>query len=347
MSRQRVAVGIAGAGRIADLHAQAYRSQPRPVELMAVADLNSARAREFAARWGIPRVYTSVGDMLESAPLEAVDICLPTGEHRAAVLAAMERGLHVLCEKPLAPTSEDCRELGAASVRQGVVLLPGHNRVHFAAIRRARRLITEGTLGTPQVLRATFLHAYHPLAQQARTGVLNWRGVRSVAGGGAVLESGIHHLYTAEHLLGPVASVMATVSGSRGLDIEDSGAIVLEFASGARGVLTVLWGSAFVDDGLSIVGTGGMVRISGVEWRSWAEPTMGVFYAEDGHWEFPRDDSSWEQSFRDQAEHFLACIAGEQEPLVTVDDATRAVLLVESIYRSSETGCRVRVPKGV
>lgn len=347
MNRRHVAVGIAGAGRIAALHVQAYRSQPRPVRLVAVADVDTARAQEFAARWGIPEVYASVEEMLDASPLEAVDICLPTGEHRGAALLAIERGLHVLCEKPLASTSEDCRELAQASVRRGVVLLPGHNRVHFAAVRRVKALISGGTLGTPQVLRAAFFHAYHPLAQQARTGILNWRGVRSMAGGGAILESGLHHLYTAEHLLGPVGSVMATVSRSSSLDIEDSGAAVLEFTSGARGVLTVLWGSSFVDDGLSIVCTKGMVRISGVEWRSWAEPVLGIFYAEDGRWEFPRDDSSWEQSFRDQAEHFLACIAGEQEPLVTVEDGTRAVLLVESIYRSAETGSRVQVPEGV
>ena len=196
----------------------------------AIASRDLARAREAAARFGIPHAYGSYGDLVASTEVDAVYVPLPNHLHAEWTVAAAEAGKHVLCEKPLAMDADEARRMVAACDAAGVVLVEAFMYRFHPQWARVQELLDDGALGTVQAVHTAF--GYHNRDP---------RDIRNIAayGGGALMDVGCYGVDTARWLLGgePEAVTGAVhVDPELGTDVLASG--VLTFPGGRQATLT-------------------------------------------------------------------------------------------------------------
>jgi len=225
-----------GAGWIAREHVASISTLP-DAELTAVADLDAARAGELAAGEGA-RAYADWGEMLAAETLDAVVVCTPPMAHRDPCLAAVERGLAVYLEKPVARTSEDARAIADAVRAAGAVVAVGYQYRAIDFLPDLRAAAADDPPG--------MLASYSVGATAGRP----WF-VTQAEGGGQVLERASHHIDLQCAIAGPVDWVQA--AGARidlagadrpaGSDIDDVTALSLGFRSGALGTVLCAWTS--------------------------------------------------------------------------------------------------------
>lgn len=145
---EKVRSVIIGSGLIAGKkHIPAFRRLRSKTELVAICDLNLAAAKEVAARFGIPRTYSDVGEMLKAEKPNLVDICTPPQTHTRLALEAMRNGCHVLVEKPMALTVADCDQIVQASEEYGLQVCVGHSDLFYEPFIKARRMVANGAIG--------------------------------------------------------------------------------------------------------------------------------------------------------------------------------------------------------
>ena len=229
-------LGMIGAGWIAREHVASISALP-DAELTAVADLDADRAGELAAGEGA-RAYADWGEMLAAETLDAVVVCTPPMAHRDPCLAAVERGLAVYLEKPVARTSEDARAIADAVRAAGAVVAVGYQYRAIDFLPDLRAAAADDPPG--------MLASYSVGATAGRP----WF-VTQAEGGGQVLERASHHIDLQCAIAGPVDWVQA--AGARidlagadrpaGSDIDDVIALSLGFRSGALGTVLCAWTS--------------------------------------------------------------------------------------------------------
>ncbi|WP_309080670.1 Gfo/Idh/MocA family oxidoreductase [Zhihengliuella sp.] len=190
-------IGLIGHSFMGSIHAQAWQSAPRffdlPVrpEVTTVCGRDTDRAGAFAARFGIAYVKTDWRRLVESADVDLIDICVPGDLHAPIAIAALEAGKHVLCEKPLANSTEEADAMVAAArsaAECGVQSMVGYSYRGTPAIAYAQQLVAAGRLGTIRHIRARYLQDWivdpgFPLV---------WRLQRDRAGSGALGDIGAH-----------------------------------------------------------------------------------------------------------------------------------------------------------
>jgi len=348
-------VGIAGCGKIARNHLAALRGVPG-VEVAAVADVDAARARAFAADHGVPRSYGDVEEMLASG-LDAVTVCTPHDAHEAGVLAAARHRTHVLCEKPIALGVEQAHRMVAATAAAGVRFGVAFQRRFWPAAVRIRRALDEGALGPP-VTGAVVARLNRDAAYYAEP----WRGRRATEGGGVLMTQAIHHIDLLQWYLGPARRVTgrcATLVHHGVIDVEDTVGAVVEFASGA--IATIHAGTTFRP------GLGAQVWVSDARGRtaSVTEFPEGVGFLDLST--IPGDEVSVRAAgigltpdrtlaeIHDDlvpyharlVEDFVEAVRGDREPAVTGRDAVRSLEIVQAVYASSRTGAPVEINAGV
>jgi predicted dehydrogenase len=144
----KLKAAIVGAGLIAGKkHIPAFMKHKGKVELAALCDLNQAGARKLAAQFGVPRVYADISEMIEKENPDLVDICTPPQTHVKLAIEAMKRGCHVLIEKPMALTVEECDRIVDASREYGAKVCVGHSDLFYYPFMEARELVANGTIG--------------------------------------------------------------------------------------------------------------------------------------------------------------------------------------------------------
>ncbi|MDG4825242.1 Gfo/Idh/MocA family oxidoreductase [Asanoa sp. WMMD1127] len=343
--------GIAGCGRIARNHVAALRDVAG-VEVVAVADVDGGRARAFAERHGVPRAYDDVEAML-AAGLDAVTICTPHGAHEAGVLAAARHGVHVLCEKPVALRVEQADRMVAATAAAGVRFGVLFQRRFWPAAMRIRAAIDDGRLGRP-ICGAVVARLNRDAAYYAEP----WRGRLATEGGGVLMTQAIHHVDLLLWYLGPARRVTgrcATLVHRGVIEVEDTAAAIVEFASGA--IATIQAGTTF-RPGLGVqvwVGDGsghtlglsefpegvGATDVSTLD----GERVLDAGPATAAMADLPLGDihDRLAPYHALQVRDFVAALREDREPAVTGLDAIRSLEVVEAIYRSSRTGEAVEV----
>jgi myo-inositol 2-dehydrogenase / D-chiro-inositol 1-dehydrogenase len=251
-----VRLGMIGAGWIAREHVASISALPG-ADLAAVADIDAARAAEVAASTG-GSAYADWGEMLDAEPLDAVVVCTPPMAHRDPCLAAVERGLAVYLEKPVARTREDARTIADAVRAAGAVVAVGYQ---YRAIDFLSDLRAAAETDPPGLLASYSVGA---------TAGRPWF-VTQAEGGGQVLERASHHIDLQCAIAGPVEWVQA--AGTRidlagpdrpeGSDIDDVIALSLGFRSGALGTVLCAWTSPALPSTytLDIVSAGSAVHV--------------------------------------------------------------------------------------
>jgi predicted dehydrogenase len=216
-----IGVAVIGAGMAGRAHAHGYRSAGTvfsaglpPVRLASVADINEELAGDTARRYGFARSDSSWQAIVKADDIDVVSVVVANHLHREIVEELAAAGKHVLCEKPLAPTSTDAQAMIDAVDAAGVVARVGFTFRRTPGIAAARELIASGELGRPLYVNAQYWTDYGSDPQAP----MSWR-YRGGPGSGALADLGSHLADTAEFLLGPVEAVtgaaLTTVIGER------------------------------------------------------------------------------------------------------------------------------------
>jgi len=245
-------------------HLPIFQADSR-VELVAICGRNRDRAQEMATKYGIPNVFTDYRDMIENANLDAIVIGTPDDEHFVMTMDALDAGLHVLCEKPLAMNAGDAEAMYQKAEAQGVVHMTFYTYRWLPHYRYLHELIKQGAIGRVYHCQFRFLMGF------GRHGDYRWRFDRKRANG-IVGDSGSHMFDLARHLVGDISHVSAHLethikresSSDQPLDAaNDSAMILLKFADGAQGVVQVSavarLGNTMLEQQVTIHGDAGSV----------------------------------------------------------------------------------------
>lgn len=230
MAEQSLRVGVVGLGFAGTTHTRAYQQVPG-VEVVALAGLEADRLAVMGAEYNIPHLYADWQDLMARDDLDVVSVCTPNFLHAPIAIAALEGGRHVLCEKPLARTSAEAEAMVQAATRAGRVLHTAFNHRERGDVQTLKRFIEEGVLG----------HIYYAKASWMRRtgipGVGSWFTSKEMAGGGPLIDLGVHVLDQALYLLGEPAIASVTAStynelGSRGRGMRTRGSKKMQVGSG-------------------------------------------------------------------------------------------------------------------
>jgi predicted dehydrogenase len=317
------AVGLIGLGEIGQVHAAAVR-QSQATRLVAVADITPELLAPFEAQ-GI-RGYRDAGELIADAEVGTVSVCLPHYLHFPVTLEAIRAGKHVLVEKPLAISVAEAEQMVDAAATAGVALGVSHNQVFYAAHAEAKRLIDTGEIGRPVFIRLRL--GAGPLWG-------GWRDSPGLAGGGLLADAGVHRLYLALHLFGPVREIRAVLDAPRQQG-ETFAVVVLVFESGALGLIEANQHGppGTFDDEVEIIGSAATLRLAGLEslfvgYRS--GPALSMF--RDRQWrEVQVRPDDWPTSVQASVMAFLDAVTAGLQPPVTGAVALETVRLLERIY---------------
>jgi UDP-N-acetyl-2-amino-2-deoxyglucuronate dehydrogenase len=354
---REIRFGVVGCGAIGPTHVGAI-SQIAGAKMLAVADLNSEKAKSTAEKFQVPRIYPSLEKLLEDRDIDVVCLATPTGMHAAGAIAAMAAGKHVIIEKPMEVSLEACDRLIAAAEQSGKKLTVISQHRFDASTMLLKKLIDAGKLGKIFLADATVKW----WRQQSYYDSGDWRGTWALDGGGALMNQGVHTVDVLQWLVGGVASVYAHVrtAAHERIEVEDVAVAALTFRNGAVGTLLA---TTAAYDGLpvriDIFGTGGsatlegdnltrLVLKSGKTYQTTEAADHAISVARGGT-NSVRETvvrrvasapaaAAWGDAHRAQFEDFLQAIRTDTDPLITPRAAREPVEIILSAYQSSKQG---------
>jgi UDP-N-acetyl-2-amino-2-deoxyglucuronate dehydrogenase len=335
---------LVGCGRISERHFEAIASQPA-LQLVGVCDEIPERANVAGEKWSVP-AFTSYAEMLAQVPADVVAICTPSGMHPRHGIMAAERGLHVICEKPMATRLEEADALVRACDDAGVHLfVVKQNRLN-PAIQLLKRSVELGRFGrlylANTTVRWTRPQSYYDQAP--------WRGTWEFDGG-AFMNQASHYVDMIQWLVGPVESVVAhTATLARRIESEDTGVALLRFRNGALGTIevTMLTYPRNLEGSITLLGERGSVKVGGTALNRIE------------HWEFAEYDdldreaellkgapnplSVYGSGHRPYYENVVRVLAGEAAPETSGREGRKSLELILGIYESARAAREITLP---
>ena len=261
-------IGIIGCGKIAQVrHIPEYAENP-DAKLLGFYDINLERARELAEKHGAT-AYETVEELLANPQIQAVSICAANFAHAELTIAALRAGKHVLCEKPMAITLQECEAMVEEARKAGKYLMIGHNQRLAKAHSTAKELIDEGLIGRIVTFRTTFGHG-GPETWSVDPGKNTWFFDKNKAAMGAMADLGIHKTDLVQFLTGQrVVRTTAKITtldkrdGSGNLiGVDDNAICIYEMSGGTVGTMTASWTYYGPEDNSTVLyGTKGIMRI--------------------------------------------------------------------------------------
>ncbi len=340
--------GIIGCGKVGDFHARAL-SSIRGVKLVAACNRSKARLEAFAARYGI-RGYQDAGEMIQKEHLDAVTIATPHPSHADLAVRCARMGCHVMVEKPLALTVDECDRIIRAGEERGVLIGTLVQRRNYLPCRRIRKAIAEGRLGRPVLGEAVMLGWRSREYYESDP----WRGTLKGEGGGVLLSQASHQIDLLNWFMDSEVESVCGIAANFNhpyIEVEDSAAAVIRYKSGGMATLLAsnsqnpaLYGRVHVfgDNGSSagVKTDGGEMFVAGVS--EITEPPMTDIWTVKGDGQaleaLQREDarefaaSDMITCHRMHLENFAKAIRGE-EPLLADARAGREVIaIIEAIY---------------
>lgn len=346
-SGRRLRIGIVGLG-IGRMHIEGWRQHP-DAEVIAIADADAQRLAAVGDQFGIAARYPSAEAMLAAGGLDVVSVCTPNKFHKALTIAAFEAGAHVLCEKPMAMNADEGRAMLAAAKRTGKRLMINFSYRFSAASRGLKAQVDSGMFGEFYFGR-TVWHR-----RRGMPGFGGWFGTKALAGGGPLIDLGVHRLDLALWLMGypkptwvlgsthdPIARELAAASGKT-FDVEDLAGALIRFDNGATLIVEASWAANIQEAELMetrLLGTkAGLLQRNVDEGYSF---DAHMFTEKDGaqldiHLHPPATPArSAMHDFADAILHERAHPASGEEGLVVME-------ILDAIYESARQGAPVRI----
>ena len=353
-------VAIIGCAKIAHLHAKAILQIPE-LSLKSVWNRTPESAHKFAAEYGL-KVYSSISEMVKSENIQMAIICTAHPYHANPAVEAMEAGAHVLIEKPLASTLQDCDQIIEASKRTGRKTGVISQRRWYQPIVRMKRVIDEGKIGVPMLGTVQMLGWRDRAYFEGDA----WRGTWKQEGGGVLVNQSPHPLDLLQWLMGDIDEVFGYWGNINHpyIEVEDTAVALIRFKNGALGNILVsnsqkpgIYGKVHIhgSNGATVGAQpeGGAMFIAGK--TTIAEPPkldlwtipgeehlMGEWNKQDSDEFFEIDSMTW--YFKQQLVDFADAILNDREPQLTAEEGRKTVELFTAIYRSQRDGKPVKFP---
>lgn len=344
-----VKVGIVGAGGIARyLHIPRYKKIPE-VEVVSIADSDEERAKILAKEFNIPRIYHDFEEMFEKEDLTAISVCTPNFLHAPVTISALNMGIHVLCEKPMATSVKEAKEMVEASKKSGKILMIGQNQRFKPFNSMLKKLIEKGELGELYYARGICLR------RKGIPGIGTWFTTKEMAGGGCLLDIGVHILDLVWWLMGmpkPKYVLGNTYAnfGPKGLgeggwnkgakgkpifDVEDFAVGFIKFENGSTLTIETSWASHIEKDEVNylILGTLGGIQLNPPKIFKDLENLSSNIEILEGSFE-------WGEG---EIEHFVDCIKEKKEPIVTGEQGLIVMKMLMALYESSQKGIPIEI----
>lgn len=330
---------VIGAGAIAhNCHLPGYQADSR-CEIAAIADPNQKNIKSAMKSFDIARAYSSADDMLKNEDADCISVTSPNAFHADHAVAALKRGLHVLCEKPLCISkAEGARILRAAKSSKSLFMTAFTHRF-FKGNQKARQMIEAGKIGKPYMIRVRFAHQ----------GPEGWMMSKSFfdkkqAAGGALFDMGIHAIDLALWFMGPAKKINAmTATLEHKIAMEDNAIMQFEFKNGALGYAEAGWTSKQGFVGVEVFGSDAalvidyndesLVRIVGRNYASGKRVVSKKVIVSDAL------SGGWPA----QMKYFLKCIRKGEAPSPNAQDGVDAVLAALASYESHAKGKTVKL----
>ncbi len=341
-----VRVGIVGAGFVAELHAESFARIPN-AEVTAVASRTEERARAFAERFHIPRVFPSYEELVRSPDVDMITVACPNDLHAPVTIAAARAGKHVVCEKPLCMNLDEADQMIEACRAAGVKLMYAEELCFAPKYVRAKTLVQEGALGDVYMVRQGECH-YGPHS--------DWFWDVDRSGGGVLMDMGCHSIEFARWIYDyrPVETVYASLGRyvhrerTRG---EDNSICILRFEGGPIAIAENSWArTGGIDDFAELYGSKGLTianLIRGNALLTYSD--VGYGYAvekapQTKGWTFTSFEEMWNYGFPQEMQHFVDCVAEDKQPRITGENGRAVLEIICAAYESARTGREVRLP---
>lgn len=336
-------IGIIGAGVIADFHAQAIQAMDG-AELVAAFARKEDKASAFSTKYGC-QGYSDLDTFLAHPDMQVVTICSVSGAHLDHATAAANAGKHIICEKPLEITTERIDQMIRVCEENNVSLSGVFPRRFNDSTHIFKQVIEEGRLG--KIVLCDTAIKWWRSQEYYDSGA--WRGTWDLDGGGALMNQSIHTIDLMLHLLGDVSSVSASggLEAHKDIEVEDVVVAIVEFKSGARGVIqasTACFSNTGLPASIHICGDHGSIMMVDDKFSIWDlknhQSDDDKILAEHGIYEDTSGagaadpkaiDFLWHQRNFENALHALR--KGEK-PAVDGMEGRRAVELITAIYKS-------------
>ncbi|MCE7791113.1 Gfo/Idh/MocA family oxidoreductase [Salipaludibacillus sp. CUR1] len=335
-------MGIIGAGGIAKgRHLPAYKSLGDRVAVTSICDINPEKAREAARLFDIPKVYDNYIDLFSE--VDAVTICTPNKYHADITIDALNAGVHVLCEKPMAMNTRECEAMVQAAEESGKLLSIGYHYRFMKNAQAAKKVIFEDEIGAPLVARSQSLR---------RRKVPGW-GVftnKELQGGGSLIDYGCHFLDLTLWLLDHPKPVEVTgraynqlsskpdqvnewgTFDNRGFEVEDHVTAYITFEGGLSLLFETSWAANINEDieNLSISGEAGGLDVFPFRLN---QAKHGMLLNSEAQWIPGHEDPGF-----DLVKNFTDACLGNEELIVKPEEALQVTKIIDAIYLSNETG---------
>ena len=339
-------VAVLGAGDIANTHIEAFCQLKNRCRIIALADVNIRKAEEKKEKYALDcDVTDDYRSLLEREDIQIVSICLPPALHCRAAVEFLDRGKHVLCEKPMAVSLEECDQMLKSAEK-------GHARLGIVAqnrfkqdVMKTKKLIDQRALGRLLYAQANSLwwrgdHYYD----------LCWRGTWEKEGGGCTFIHAVHHIDLFLWMMGEVESLQAMVDNQNhsGSEVEDVSMCMVRFKSGAAGTLV----SSLLHHGekqnLFIDGVKGSIEIpyylSVSKQLQNGYPVCDEDVCRQLEEQYEAIPDLKYTGHTGQIEDFVAAVEQDREPLVSGKDGRLTMEFITAVYQSAFLGCRVNFP---
>ncbi len=307
-------IALFGSGWIMDYHARGVLDHPRG-ELVAAANWRPQSLAALAERHGIPRTTTDWRELVDDPSIEGVVVGTPNCLHAPQAIACLEAGKHVLVEKPMARSHAEAETMNAAAASSGASMMIAHCWRFHPDVRALRGRIERGELGQVVKTRGYGIHA--------AWGPKGWFTDPELAGGGALVDMGVHAIDTARYLLGdPRPERVCATLGTRysELAVDDDGILLIRWSDGTNSIVECGWWQphlAGLEADTEVYGTGGYARV----------------------WDFTEGPEGYEhcsqQMYSAQMAEFIDSIEAGRGPRPDGEDGAVVMAVVDQAYRSA------------
>jgi inositol 2-dehydrogenase len=333
--RRCLAVGLIGVGRLGRVYARDLATRIPETRLAAVADINRGAAQDVASEFAIPASYESPDALIDDPAVEAVVIVASTHAHHDIVIQSVRAGKPTFCEKPLALSLRECRDMQDAIEKSGTFFQMGFMRRFDPGYEAAKRQVDDGKIGRPVLFKSTSRDPFLPSLDY----------VKPSSSGGILVDMGIHDFDLARWFMGEVDSVSA-IGGvlaypelSAVGDI-DNAVASLVFSDGRLGVIDLTRNGIYgYDIATEILGTEGTVRIGYLR----ETPITMLTKNSVTHDTVPYFMERFERAYTRQLQDFAQNVLNGRPPSVTLHDGIEALRIALAAGKSLESGGRVSV----
>jgi predicted dehydrogenase len=338
----RIGIAVVGLGKLALDEVLPAFAESKHAHLVALVSGSPDKQRVIARQYGVPPEacysYATMARMRDNPAIQIVYVITPNALHRDHVVAAAQAGKHVICEKPMATSAADCRDMIAACKRAGVKLMIAYRMQYQPHSRQAIRMAREGKLGRLQLM--------DMINNQNQGDPAQWRQDKRLAGGGSLPDVGLYCLNTARAVLGeePIevsATIWSPPGDQRFREVESNVAFTLRFPSGA------------IANCLSSYSTHRLSRLKLIGSDAWAEmenafdyqgQTLRVARLDEGVDQVAQRMIPSKNQFALELDHIATCVKQNLTPRTPGEEGLQDQIILEAIYQAAREKRTIKLP---